>query len=110
MYPPGVRSCNHDTGGGGSSAALCGGGILHEMTGKSGNGGNGGPDCDDSSTGENGGTGESSARLARPARLVLVHTVHRCTTGFGGAAVAHPHDNPAPEGATGLAGANLHIP
>ncbi|MCY1004948.1 hypothetical protein OV079_05055 [Nannocystis pusilla] len=112
-----MRSCNHDTGGGGSSAVSGVDGILHltgheRITDERGNGGNGGdrgPDNDDSSAGENDGTREPSARLGRPARVVFVHTTDRCTTGPGGAAGTHPDTHPAPEGATGLAGANLHI-
>ncbi|MCY0994192.1 hypothetical protein OV203_44090 [Nannocystis sp. ILAH1] len=38
---------------------------------------------------------------------MFVHTIDRCTAGFGGATDSNPDNNPAPEGATGLAGANL---
>ncbi|MFY0532744.1 hypothetical protein [Nannocystis pusilla] len=86
-------------------------------TGNRGNGSNGGgrgPADDDSSAGgvgENDDTsgtgGDPPARLARAARVVFVHTIDHGTAGFGGATATNPDHNPAPEGATGLAGANL---
>ncbi|WP_434426956.1 hypothetical protein [Nannocystis pusilla] len=80
-------------------------------TGDSGNDrSGGGRDSTPGGVGGNDGTGgEPSARLARAARVVFVDTIDRCTAGFGAAAGADPDHEPAPEGAPGLAGTNLHL-